>query len=239
MSRRFCRHLTTAIMLAVLTLAIPLTVLSAMPRTINYQGYLTASDGTPVNRSVTMQLSLYDSLSGGTLLWTEQQSVPVAGGQYSVNLDSASALALPFDKPYYLGVTLDADLEMAPRLLMTSSPYALHSAAADSVADSSVGSTSIVNGAVTAAKLGISCVAGQVLITTTNGWGCGTVSSGTSGTITSIIAGNGLSGAASSGGVQLDVNFAGTGTAITVARSDHNHDAVYQKKWLFSGMVVI
>lgn len=213
MSRTFYRHLTTAMMLVMLTLAAPLTVFSAMPRTINYQGYLTASDGTPVNRSVTMQLSLYDSPSGGTLLWTEQQAAPVAGGQYCVNLGSVSALALAFDKPYYLGVKLDADLEMAPRTLMTSSPYALHSAAADSVADSSVGSTSIVNGAVTAAKLGISCVAGQVLVTTTNGWGCGTVSSGASGTITSIIAGNGLSGAASSGGVHRSRHLFDTGGA--------------------------
>lgn len=35
--------------------------------------------------------------------------------------------------------------------------------------------------------------------------------------------GSGLSGGATSGAVDLNVNFAGTGTATTVARSDHGH----------------
>lgn len=231
MNRNLWKHLATAMMLVLLFLSVPLTAFSAVPRTINYQGYLTATDGTPVSRSVAMQISLYDVPTGGTLLWTEQQVVTVTNGQYSINLGEATALNLLFDKPYYLGVKIDADQEMTPRLLFTSLPYALRSATADAVADASVGTAAIANGAVTATKLGITCSAGQVLVRTTSGWGCGTVSTGGTGTITSIIAGNGLTSGGSSGSVQLDVNFAGTGAATTAARSDHNHDTVYQKKY--------
>ncbi len=45
--------------------------------------------------------------------------------------------------------------------------------------------------------------------------------------ITGINAGAGLIGGGTSGNVDLDVNFNGTGVAPTVSRSDHNHDTVY------------
>jgi len=50
---------------------------------------------------------------------------------------------------------------------------------------------------------------------------------GAEGDIASVSAGDGLTGGGTSGDVTLDVDFAGTGLAITVARSDHDHDGVY------------
>ena len=48
--------------------------------------------------------------------------------------------------------------------------------------------------------------------------------------ITSVIAGNGLTGGGTSGDVTLDADYAGTGSANTLARSDHNHYA--QEGWV-------
>jgi hypothetical protein len=57
------------------------------------------------------------------------------------------------------------------------------------------------------------------------------------GEITSVNAGPGLSGGGTSGNVTLNADFAGTGSASTVSRSDHNHDSMYQQK--YSGVAVV
>lgn len=48
------------------------------------------------------------------------------------------------------------------------------------------------------------------------------------GDITAVTASTGLTGGGTTGSVSLAVNFAGTGSANTVARSDHNHDSTYK-----------
>lgn len=47
------------------------------------------------------------------------------------------------------------------------------------------------------------------------------------GTITGVLADSGLVGGGSSGSVSLAIDFAGSGAASTVARSDHDHEEIY------------
>ncbi len=104
-----------------------------VPAKINYQGYLTGSGGTPINATVPIVFSLYNTASGGTALWSETQTVVVASGIYSVNLGSVNPITLPFDAVYYLGVKVGTDVEMTPRQVLTSVGYAFRAAWADGV----------------------------------------------------------------------------------------------------------
>ena len=126
---------------AVLTLFILLMAgLSAhaagIPQQVSYQGYLTNAANQPVsNGTVQMVFKLYDAATGGNLLWSETQpTVAVANGIFNVVLGSLTPLALPFDKQYYLGVTVGTDAEMTQRQALKATPYALNAAALSSSA---------------------------------------------------------------------------------------------------------
>ncbi len=142
-------------LISILSILLILTILPVMayaeiPQTINYQGYLTDSEGNPVDGDVKMTFSIYDVATGGTALWTETKDVTVNYGVYSVVLGtedpSSNPLNLPFDVPYYLGVKVGTDEEMTPRQPLTSVPYALSADVADYAYD-------IADGAVTDAKI--------------------------------------------------------------------------------------
>jgi hypothetical protein len=128
---------------------------AAVPQTINYQGYLTDSGGSPVNGTVNMTFSLYTSPAGTVSpVWTEAQTgVAVTNGQYSVILGSITPLAIPFDVPYYLGVTVGADAEMTPRQPLTSTGYAFRAAQADGL--SSTSTLTVTNAIVSTVPTGV------------------------------------------------------------------------------------
>ena len=97
-----------------------------VPQTLSYQGVLTNANGNVVaDGDYTLTVTLYDAATDGTALWTETQTTTVAGGIFSVILGSSTALELPFDQPYWLGVALGQDPELTPRLALTAAPYSL------------------------------------------------------------------------------------------------------------------
>jgi parallel beta-helix repeat protein len=130
----------------------------AIPQTINYQGYLTDSGGDPLNGTVDMVFRLYDVDTGGSPLWTETQTgVQVTDGLFSVNLGEVdpitNPLDLPFDTPYWLGVTVGTDSEMTPRQPVTSVGYSYRAGIADAVTEGGVDSSMLALDAVTADKI--------------------------------------------------------------------------------------
>lgn len=111
----------------ILWMVLPVTAYAQVPPTMNYQGVLVDRDGLIVtDGAYTIIFSIYDVPSEGTPLWAEEQTVVVAGGLYSIVMGNASPIDLPFNKPYYLGVTVEDDPEMVPRQPLTSVAYAFH-----------------------------------------------------------------------------------------------------------------
>ncbi len=101
-------------------------VQAEISNTFSFQGSLKDTGGNPVNANVDITFAIYDVTSGGSALWSEFQSgVAVANGVINAEVGSVTPVDLPFDKPYYLGLTVGTDSEMTPRQKLTSVPYAI------------------------------------------------------------------------------------------------------------------
>lgn len=135
-------HLFAGLVAAALTIWLASAPVAAPPQTMSFQGFLTNASSVPVNGTVAITFRLYSVSSGGSALWTEAQpSVSVANGVYNVTLGSVTPIGLPFDVPYYLGVTVGADAEMAPRLPLVSTGYSFRAAQADAAATATTATT--------------------------------------------------------------------------------------------------
>ncbi len=112
----------------------PAMIHAAVPQQLDHQGYLTDPDGVPVaDGSYFMVFAIYDADVGGTMLWSESQTVSVAIGIYNVILGQPGNELDPtiFEGDRYLGVSVEGDAEMTPRLKLTSAAFALKAAHAD------------------------------------------------------------------------------------------------------------
>jgi hypothetical protein len=109
-----------------------------------------------VTAATNLTFRLYSSTRPNSgLLWIESRSVTPASGVYSVELGSIAPLtALPFDVPYFLGITVAGGSELTPRQPLTSVPYAIRAA---TVAPGAVTSTGI-GGVISPDKLDLSGV---------------------------------------------------------------------------------
>ena len=203
-------------MLAIVTLICCGVIEAQVPRKLNYQGYLTASTGAPLNTPQTLIVRIYDVPGNGTALFTETHfPVTVSNGIFNILLGSVDTnvnpLNLSFSTQYYLGVTVGTDAEMAPRQPLAASPYAIRAASAEALATSAVvPGSQLADASVTAAKLASNgCAGGQVLQYNGSVWVCATPAASSGGTVTSITAGTGLTGGpiTSSGTIAADTTF--------------------------------
>jgi hypothetical protein len=103
------------------------TASAAVPSFLTEQGRLLDASGNPATGTVSITFAIYDSLAGGTALWTETQSISLDEGYFSARLGESTPIpASAFGgAPRYLGVKVGSDAEMTPRQTLGSVPYAL------------------------------------------------------------------------------------------------------------------
>jgi len=108
------------------SLAFTVQLHAQLDPTLSIQGILKKSNGVAVDDGIySVTFKLYTVAVGGTAVWNETQSaVDVSTGIYSVTLGTVNPLNVPFNQPYYLGVTFGSS-ELSPRVLLTAAPYAL------------------------------------------------------------------------------------------------------------------
>lgn len=124
------------------------------PERMTYQGYLVDGNGDPLGNSAPTNYDIifriYDTKQGAGKLWTEQQTVTVANGYFSVLLGEGTSfnnepngnLSSVFDglaiSDRFIGITVNMDgssLEIAPRLRLLSSPYSFTATQARKLTD--------------------------------------------------------------------------------------------------------
>ena len=118
------RSLSAAVLLvAMLATAAHATV----PSTLSYQGVLSDNLGNiQPDGLYNFVFKIYDVGSGGSALWTEtDNNVQLTKGSFSVLLGNATPINLAFDKTYYLGISVNGQPELTPRVQLAASAYGL------------------------------------------------------------------------------------------------------------------
>ncbi|UCH09931.1 MAG: hypothetical protein JSU61_12070 [Fidelibacterota bacterium] len=117
------------------TTVLLLPVQAQIPQVLSYQGMISDSLGVPKpDGSYTFTFRLYNIAEGGSDLWTEIKELPVKVGLFHTLLGDQSPLspALQFDQPYWLGIQVGSEPELAPRIPLTSVGYSFRAIKADS-----------------------------------------------------------------------------------------------------------
>ncbi|MFH1690808.1 MAG: hypothetical protein ABIE42_11340 [Candidatus Eisenbacteria bacterium] len=124
----------TAMICIVALLLFPVLAQADIPPFMSYQGVLRDAAGNPVpDGTYSVEFNLYDVSTGGTTLWTETQSLYATGGIIEASLGSVTALnTLPFDVPYWLGISVEGEAELVPRTALATVPYAGRAGSAES-----------------------------------------------------------------------------------------------------------
>jgi len=116
---------------------------------VHYQGFLTDMESEPLDTTVAMTFTLYDSETGTTILWQETQpSCTVRAGLFNVLWGSVNVIpdSVFADTNVWLGITVGGDSEMSPRSRIVSVGYAYRVGTVDGASGGTVKSDLIVEG---------------------------------------------------------------------------------------------
>ena len=106
---------------------------AGVPDLIDFQGSLVDNDGVPVTGTPTIQFALYSANTGGAAIWSETKVVVLQDGVYSTQLGDLTALTDDIweNAQLWLGIKVDADDEMTPRVRIVAVPYAIRAKTAE------------------------------------------------------------------------------------------------------------
>ncbi|MGB9561676.1 MAG: hypothetical protein ACPL6C_02575, partial [bacterium] len=122
-------------------LIVLLALIGGIPKFINYQGKLLDSSGVGVNGVMEMTFRLYNSDTGGTILWEEGRNINVVNGLFSVVLGEITGFdTLDFNTPYWLEISVNGEV-LSPREKFTAVPYAFRADIANNISKLTMDST--------------------------------------------------------------------------------------------------
>ena len=147
---------------------------SQVPTLISYSGKVVDASGNGITATRTVTFRIWDNATATAAvnrLYSEQQSVTISGGEFSVLIGAGSAVSGEANAAgittvadafagsnRFLGVTVDdgtsaVDPEMSPRQQIVTTAFAFRAKVAESVAGGSVTTAMIANTAVNTAQL--------------------------------------------------------------------------------------
>ncbi|NMC42931.1 MAG: hypothetical protein GYA46_03355 [candidate division Zixibacteria bacterium] len=157
------KTLAVRIALLVIICAVAAPAFGGVPQKISYQGRVTDTLGQPINATANITLILYSDSLGTTSIWSETHpSVTITDGLFHVLLGSVDpTIGSYFDgKERWLGVRVGGNPVALPPVPLVSGLYALMAQRSDTaalaagVADNSITTAKIVDGAISLADLG-------------------------------------------------------------------------------------
>ena len=184
--------------LLIFLLALSLNLLGQVPKTINFQGYLTDPSSAAIDGTRDMKFSLFDAVTGGNELWFEDKTgVTITKGLYNVILGDTKPVDLPFDKVYFLQVKVGTEV-LLPRITLTSNAYSI----------SSINASNITSGTLNGALVGSGINAANITTGTLPGSVVGTGINASNITTNNLAVGNGGTGASTASAARTSLGLA-------------------------------
>jgi len=97
-------------------------MVSAIPEDMSVNGRLTDDSGVALSGTYNLNFSIYDNVTVGNLMWNSG-NVSVTTDSNGVFVARLADVDLNFSDDYFLGVKVEADAEMTPRVNLSSSGY--------------------------------------------------------------------------------------------------------------------
>jgi hypothetical protein len=106
-------------------LILPLILIAQIPDKFTWQGIIADDEGTLLDGSYGVVLSLYMVQSGSQPIWTETQTIDISNGYANIVLGDVNPIDLSFDTQYWLEISIEEG-EPLSRIPLYAVPYALY-----------------------------------------------------------------------------------------------------------------